>query len=84
MRTHRVLVTNDDGIAAPGIQYLARAAVDHGFDVVVAAPTEESSGISAAMTAVVSEGPGRNRAARVGKRSTPFLLSPSAPHPATS
>jgi 5'-nucleotidase len=56
MRTHRVLVTNDDGIAAPGIRYLARAAVDHGFDVVVAAPTEESSGISAAMTAVVSEG----------------------------
>ncbi len=56
MRTHRVLVTNDDGIAAPGIRYLAQAAVDHGFDVVVAAPSEESSGISAAMTAVVSEG----------------------------
>jgi 5'-nucleotidase len=51
----RVLITNDDGIAAPGIRYPARAAVDHGFDVVVA-PSEESSGISAAMTAVVSEG----------------------------
>jgi 5'-nucleotidase len=56
MSTPRVLVTNDDGIAAPGIRYLARAAVDHGFDVVVAAPSEESSGISAAMTAVVNEG----------------------------
>jgi 5'-nucleotidase len=56
MSAQRVLVTNDDGIAAPGVRYLARAAVDHGFDVVVAAPSEESSGISAAMTAVVSEG----------------------------
>jgi 5'-nucleotidase len=56
MSPQRVLITNDDGIAAPGIRYLARAAVDHGFDVVVAAPSEESSGISAAMTAVVSEG----------------------------
>jgi 5'-nucleotidase len=56
MNTQRVLVTNDDGIAAPGIRRLARAAVDHGFDVVVAAPSQESSGISAAMTAVVNEG----------------------------
>jgi 5'/3'-nucleotidase len=56
MSTPRVLVTNDDGIAAPGIRHLARAAVDNGFDVVVAAPSEESSGISAAMTAVVNEG----------------------------
>ncbi|HEX2362620.1 MAG TPA: 5'/3'-nucleotidase SurE [Jiangellaceae bacterium] len=56
MSNHRVLVTNDDGIAAPGIRSLARAAADHGFDVVVAAPSEESSGISAAMTAVVNEG----------------------------
>ena len=56
MSPQRVLITNDDGIAAPGIRYLARAAADHGFDVVVAAPSEESSGISAAMTAVVSEG----------------------------
>jgi 5'-nucleotidase len=56
MSTPRVLITNDDGIAAPGIRYLAKAAVDQGFDVVVAAPSEESSGISAAMTAVVNEG----------------------------
>jgi 5'-nucleotidase len=56
MSTPRVLITNDDGISAPGIRRLARAAVDHGFDVVVAAPAEESSGISAAMTAVVDEG----------------------------
>jgi 5'-nucleotidase len=56
MSTRRVLVTNDDGIAAPGIRRLALAATNGGFDVVVAAPTDEYSGISAAMTAVVSEG----------------------------
>lgn len=56
MGTRRVLVTNDDGIAAPGLRRLARAAAHGGFDVVVAAPTGEYSGISAAMTAVVSEG----------------------------
>jgi 5'-nucleotidase len=56
MSSPRVLITNDDGIAAPGIRRLARAAVDHGFEVVVAAPAEESSGISAAMTAVVDDG----------------------------
>ena len=56
MTTQRVLITNDDGIAAPGIRRLARAAADQGFDVVVAAPSEESSGISAAMTAVVEDG----------------------------
>ncbi|SCG61287.1 5'/3'-nucleotidase SurE [Micromonospora inositola] len=54
--TLRVLVTNDDGIAAPGIGWLARAAADRGLDVVVAAPLEEASGTSAAMTAVEREG----------------------------
>ena len=56
MSTPRVLVTNDDGIAAPGLRWLARAAIDHGFDVLVAAPAEEYSGVSAAMTAVLDDG----------------------------
>ncbi len=56
MSSPRVLITNDDGIDAPGLRWLARAAADHGCDVVVAAPAEEASGISAAVTAVVSEG----------------------------
>lgn len=50
--TRRILITNDDGIAAPGLHWLARAAARRGFDVVVAAPSEEASGTSAAMTAV--------------------------------
>jgi 5'-nucleotidase len=51
-----VLVTNDDGIGAPGLRRLAVAAAEQGLDVVVAAPLDESSGISAAMTAVVQDG----------------------------
>ena len=48
----RILVTNDDGIDAPGLRWLARAAAREGHDVVVAAPITEASGSSAAMTAV--------------------------------
>jgi 5'-nucleotidase len=47
----RVLVTNDDGIHASGLRWLARAAVAEGFEVVVAAPDYEASGSSAALTA---------------------------------
>lgn len=45
----RVLVTNDDGVAAPGIHHLARAIVDAGHDVVVAAPLDDRSGSGAAL-----------------------------------
>jgi len=52
----RILITNDDGIAAPGIRWLARAVARAGHDVVVAAPVHEASGSSAAMTAVEQDG----------------------------
>jgi 5'-nucleotidase len=52
----RVLITNDDGIASPGIRALARAVVQAGYDVVVAAPTEEASGTSASLTATEQDG----------------------------
>ncbi|MCW6008169.1 5'/3'-nucleotidase SurE [Micromonospora sp. CPCC 205371] len=52
----RVLVTNDDGIAAPGIRWLARAAADSGHEVIVAAPGDEASGMSAALSAVEKDG----------------------------
>jgi len=45
----RLLVTNDDGIWAPGICALASAMAETGHDVVVAAPDEERSGSSAAL-----------------------------------
>ncbi|MFI5933140.1 5'/3'-nucleotidase SurE [Actinoplanes sp. NPDC051494] len=54
--TPRILITNDDGIDAPGIRWLARAVARQGFDVVVAAPLTEASGSSAAMTAVEQHG----------------------------
>jgi 5'-nucleotidase len=53
--TTRVLVTNDDGIAAPGIRWLAWAAVEAGLDVVVAAPHREASGASAALNAIYED-----------------------------
>ncbi|WP_127504140.1 5'/3'-nucleotidase SurE [Actinoplanes solisilvae] len=52
----RILVTNDDGIDAPGLRWLARAAAREGHEVVVAAPVTEASGSSAAMTAVEEHG----------------------------
>ncbi|MDY7086363.1 MAG: 5'/3'-nucleotidase SurE [Actinomycetota bacterium] len=52
----RILVTNDDGIDAPGLRQLARAAAREGHDVTVAAPVTEASGSSAAMTAVEEHG----------------------------
>jgi 5'-nucleotidase len=52
----RILVTNDDGVDAPGLRALALAARQDGFEVVVAAPLEEASGMSAALTAVTADG----------------------------
>lgn len=45
----QILVTNDDGIDAPGIVPLARAVVAAGHDVVVAAPRDDRSGSGAAL-----------------------------------
>jgi 5'-nucleotidase len=52
----RLLVTNDDGVHAPGIRWLARVAHEAGYDVTVAAPRDEASGMSAALTAVTDQG----------------------------
>lgn len=52
----RTLVTNDDGIDAPGLHALARAARDAGLDVTVAAPARQSSGASASIVAAEEDG----------------------------
>ena len=44
-----ILITNDDGIQAKGIQALASAMVQHG-DVVVVAPDRAQSGMGHAVT----------------------------------
>ncbi len=43
----RALVTNDDGVDAPGLAHLGRALSEAGIDVVVAAPLTEASGAGA-------------------------------------
>lgn len=52
----RVLITNDDGIASEGLRRLALLAVELDLDVVVAAPSTDSSGASASLAAVRSDG----------------------------
>jgi 5'-nucleotidase len=49
-------VTNDDGIDSAGLHALARLAADLGLEVLVAAPTRESSGASASLGAVEEHG----------------------------
>ena len=49
-------MTNDDGVDSPGLHALATAAQKAGLDVIVAAPAEQASGASAALTAVRREG----------------------------
>ncbi len=50
----RILVTNDDGVRAPGIAALARAALATRHDVVVVAPMVDYSGAGAAVGPVHS------------------------------
>jgi 5'-nucleotidase len=50
------LITNDDGIDAPGLRVLTEAAVACGLDVLVAAPEHESSGASSSLSAVGDDG----------------------------
>jgi 5'-nucleotidase len=52
----RCLVTNDDGIASPGVAALARVALESDLEVVVAAPLRDTSGASASITAVEEDG----------------------------
>lgn len=56
MTNTQCLVTNDDGIDSDGLHRLADAAVRTGFDVVVAAPDQEASGSSAALSAIAADG----------------------------
>ena len=48
-RPQRVLVTNDDGIMAPGLLALAVAAAELDADMTVVAPTDDQSGSGAAI-----------------------------------
>lgn len=54
----RVLVTNDDGVAAPGLAHLGRALAAAGHDVLVAAPRTEASGAGAGVGPLHTMGEG--------------------------
>lgn len=60
----RILVTNDDGADAPGIQELARQVERAGYDVVVVAPDYDASGAGASLGAL-STAPIRVSARRI-------------------
>lgn len=64
----RVLITNDDGIESPGLAALARGAVGHGWEVLVAAPVMEASGTGAGLT-----GAEDHRRIKVERRELPGL-----------
>jgi 5'-nucleotidase len=51
----RVLVTNDDGVASPGLAALAAAMAEDGHDLLVAAPLEDCSGSSSAIGPVAQQ-----------------------------
>ena len=53
----RILVTNDDGIEAPGIQELARRIERAGHEVVVVAPDHNASGTGASLGAMGPDDP---------------------------
>lgn len=57
VRRVRVLVTNDDGVEAPGLRALARAFVDAGHEVVVVAPDGEHSGAGGGIGRLHRSGP---------------------------
>ncbi len=50
LSTARILISNDDGIEAPGIKHLARVARTLSKDVWVVAPEQEQSGASHSLT----------------------------------
>lgn len=67
----RVLVTNDDGVHAPGILALAAALADDGHDVVVAAPLDDRSGSGAALGPGHATGVRTERLELAGLRGVP-------------
>ncbi|HET6809852.1 MAG TPA: 5'/3'-nucleotidase SurE [Acidimicrobiales bacterium] len=72
-------MTNDDGAASEGIAVLARAARAQGLEVLVAAPSWDASGSSAAVTAVESDEEPVCRQVRRPGLDTPALAVEAAP-----
>jgi 5'-nucleotidase len=52
----RALITNDDGVDSAGIRALAAVALEAGLETTIAAPSWDSSGAAASLTAVERDG----------------------------
>ena len=52
----RALITNDDGVTSAGIRALAAVAIEAGLETTIAAPSWDSSGAAASLTAVERDG----------------------------
>lgn len=85
----RALITNDDGIDSPGLHALARAAIEEGLEVTVAAPVRQSSGSSASIIAAEDDGriqlerrdlPGLDGVPAFAVRGAPALIALIAAH----
>lgn len=79
-----VVVTNDDGFDSEGLRELAAAAAALGFEVTVAAPLQQASGTSAAMTVIAGDGrvmiqqrevPGLSRASGYAVQAAPAFIA---------
>ena len=55
--SYRILITNDDGYFSPGIRELAIQCEQTGYDVTIAAPNYDASGVSASLGAITAESP---------------------------
>jgi 5'-nucleotidase len=74
------LITNDDGIESPGLHQLAKAALDEGFTVIIAAPQAQSSGSSASIVGAGTDGRiGFDRRELEGLEGVPAFAVDAAP-----
>ena len=73
----RVLVTNDDGIAAPGLAALVRALADIGLNPRAVAPEADQSGIGTAVGRLHTRGPIQLRSGEVA--GIPATILPGTP-----
>jgi len=74
----RVLVTNDDGIAAPGLRVLAETLAGAGHEVIVVAPAQDCSGQAAALGPLHLSGRVEFERVRLGEREAFAVAGPPA------
>ena len=77
----RILVTNDDGVNAPGIEVLEAIARELTDDIWVVGPAEEQSGAGHSLTLADPVRIRQLSERRYALRGTPIAERPNLPHP---